>query len=220
MNDIQRVRGWFADGALLHPLKDRPGLVDFSRALYSLIGVPGLDAAGSVRELAAEIGEARHYVLVLIDGLGMNMLERCPDAGLLKKHYRLELRSVFPSTTAAALASLATADYPSRHALTGWFVRLPDYGLTATVLPFVERFSEKPLADFGVAPSGVFRLDSLLPRAAHSPCTITLREIADSVCTRYLSGGTSALGCEGPGEAFALALELSLIHISEPTRPY
>ncbi len=71
------------------------------------------------------IGEPRHLVLLLVDGLGLRMLEQRPADSVLRRLLAMELRTVFPSTTASAITSLATGEWPAQHAVVGWWTHLP-----------------------------------------------------------------------------------------------
>ena len=88
-------------------------------------------------ELAAEIGRGpagggagyrrRHIVLILCDGMGNSILNRhlAEEEGSFFRgnNQPSRLRAVFPSTTTAALTSLATASWPGRHGMPGWNLR-------------------------------------------------------------------------------------------------
>ena len=45
----------------------------------------------------------------------MDLVERLAEDSFLRSHLVMELQAVFPSTTAAALTSLANGLWPSRH---------------------------------------------------------------------------------------------------------
>lgn len=76
------------------------------------------------------LGSPSRIVVFLIDGLGLSNIEsargyarflsNCPSLG--------ELKTVFPSTTAAALASLATGVSPTEHGILGYRVWSPERG--------------------------------------------------------------------------------------------
>jgi hypothetical protein len=88
----------------------------------------------------------RHVVLLLVDGLGLHLLQRHRPGGALASHVRATLTSVFPSTTATAITTLLTGLPPAAHALTGWHVWLEEIGAIGAVLPGHVRASEEPLA--------------------------------------------------------------------------
>ena len=129
----------FESGALVRPRHDRPNLVDLARAVARLSGGCDLDLSPSAAEVAAKIGESDHLVLVMADGVGMNLVESMPRSSFLPKRLQDELLTVFPSTTSVALTSLTTGEWPVRHAITGWWTHLPDLGSSATILQYTAR---------------------------------------------------------------------------------
>lgn len=78
------------------------------------------------------LGDVDHVVFVLLDALGMHLVNQLPNDNILKKHLVtpmtgiydrcsfLILEAVSPSTTACALTSIATAEFPGEHAIFGW----------------------------------------------------------------------------------------------------
>jgi hypothetical protein len=135
----------FEDHILIRPSDETPNLVHLVRAIATLNGVSEMGHAPIVQRLIELIGPCDHLVFVLCDGLGMNLIERLAAQSFLASHMRQTLSATCPSTTACALTSVATADYPARHGVTGWFTELPEFGLTAMMLPFAERFTKSPL---------------------------------------------------------------------------
>lgn len=72
--------------------------------------------------------EARYYVVLLVDGLGWELLRRYADrtpyfAGLLENGR--PLTTGIPSTTATSLTSLGTGLEPGRHGIVGYTCRVP-----------------------------------------------------------------------------------------------
>ena len=191
MADLDRVLGWFEAGTLLRPDPLRPSTISLSHALASVGGVDiHLDTqAHRVREA---IGEAQHIVLFLADGLGMNLIEELSDDAFLCRNLAFEMRSVFPSSTAPALTSLASGLWPAEHGLLGWFVYLPEQGVQAVALPFRERFTSISLEELGISGQDVFPWLSLMPGFKREARLMMPRNIADSLYTRSISGRTPA----------------------------
>ena len=195
IDDLERVLTWFADGTLVRPRgHGAADLVDLMRALRALCqGRQAKDA--NARRLAGLIGEADHLVFVLVDGLGSDLLrDLARGRGFFAKHVVAELQAIYPSTTAASLTSIATGEHPSSHAVLGWHTRLPDLGLTAEILPFVERFSKRPLDEYGAQPKAIFAVPSLLPHLDRDAVAVTRSYIVDSTYSRYWSGGIPNIG--------------------------
>jgi hypothetical protein len=128
-------------------------------------------------------------------------------AGFLMQNTHQELEAVFPSTTAVALTSLGTGVYPAEHSILGWWTWLEKFNLIAEVLPFVERFTKKPLPDFGVRSEDIFIAPSLLPRFGHKPLVVTRSFICNSVYSRYWSGGADSAGYERISEGVDIVLQ-------------
>jgi hypothetical protein len=214
MSDADRVRGWFTSGALLPPDPALANTVDLARALAALAGAPAGPSPGA-DEIGRRIGSAEHVAFVLVDGLGLNLVEALPAGSFLHAQLALELRAVFPATTAAALTSLATGQWPARHAVPAWWTYLPEHGLTATILPFVERFSERPLAELGVSPAEAFPEPVLMSSHTRDTRSLLPRAIAGSAYTRYTSGGTPVAGYDG----LTAAVDAVIARVAGATAP-
>ena len=136
MSGIAYLVEAFAEGNLLRPRPEVRNLVDLSRAVAHLCGVNNLELSENARGIAESIGDADHIALVLVDGMGMNVLESLPADSFLRRRLWEQMQTVFPSTTAVALTSLATGEWPQDHAVTGWWTHLPALGSAATILNY------------------------------------------------------------------------------------
>lgn len=136
--------------ALAAPLGTRGALADVLAGICSALGadielvdtvndeatcpttslVTNVQATQAAKRLGLDqLGDAQApIVMVLVDGLGWQMLREC--AGHTPNLRRLladsdYLHTCAPSTTAAALTTLATGVYPGAHAMVGYAVRDP-----------------------------------------------------------------------------------------------
>jgi hypothetical protein len=146
-----RLGDLFAEGVLVRPTDSRMNLVHIVRAIATATGAGDYTSSPRIVELLSLIGEAQHLIFILIDGLGMNNVRNLPDESFIQTHLRAQITAGCPSTTACALTSIATAEYANCHGVTGWFTYLPEYELTATMLPFYERFTHLPLSHSAAA---------------------------------------------------------------------
>lgn len=195
MNDLARVQEWFRRGLLLPPAPAAsagapPSSVDLALALAGWAGAqtpPPTDASRAIRARLRDPSGAdpQQLIFVLIDGLGCNLLAGLPLDAWLRRAPITELRAVFPSTTAAAITSLASGAWPAQHGAPGWFTYLPQHDLTATILPFVERFQGAPLQTLGVQPASVFPATPLARSMRATFCPLHPASIAGSVYTRH-----------------------------------
>ena len=147
------------------------------------------------------LSPARSAVVVLVDGLGLHNLKNAQaHARFLASNLDASavLSTVFPSTTAAALASLTTGVTPGQHGMTGYKTRDPlsgevlnlltglgaledlDSWLTSTSLYEVARQNE-------IAPSVVAH-----PRFAATPLTQLIHAGATQLSAKGLDDRVSA----------------------------
>ena len=80
----------------------------------------------------------RLRILLLIDGFGMNLFEKEGHNLWLNEYFFEENRSVYPSTTAVALSSLASLRDPGELGVTGWTTWLPNRKSLIQVLTLEE----------------------------------------------------------------------------------
>lgn len=201
-------------GALLHPLEGRANSVDLFRAMAYLGGAP-VDESDASRELAEVIGHHDHYLFVLVDGLGLCLADRFPPKGFLESCERHELRSVFPSTTAVALTSLATGAWPAEHGLTGWFTYFPEYRRVLAPLLFRERGTNLAGPDLGLAVEDMVAVRPLLGSFFRSAKSVLPREITTGEYARWSRGGTPIAAYR----SFAHARRLATRAIRRSTGP-
>lgn len=169
--------------ALLPHREPLPAAPDYGRSTIAevftssaaALGLPGFSNA-------LGLPSARKVCVVLVDGLGAGLLrKRSGHAPFLRQFLdsSRKLGSVFPSTTAAALASLGTGLAPGQHGLVGYDVLDPQQGKVVNMLggwdaavqpgrwqPHPTVF-ERVAADVPVTSVGLSRFDgSGLTRAA------------------------------------------------------
>lgn len=209
----------FGTGELLRPDPAVPNLVDAARAVAAGAGASGLELSPFAGDLAASLAEREHIVLVLADGLGLELLEREDGARTLRGHLRGELRTVFPSSSAVALTSLATGAWPARHAVTGWWTYIEEIGRPATILQYRRRSDNHSLAALGVPPEAAFPVPGLAPRITRQRHFLMPQQIADSVYSRYWTGGPAATGYRSLAGTAGMVAEIAR-DAGEPTFVY
>ena len=206
---------FFEKGTLVRPAPHEPSLVHLVRAMASLCGVKDLNQSPATANLMDTIGEADHLVFVLLDGLGMNLVQRLSPGSFFRMHMKRQILAGFPSTTASALTSVATADWPSRHGATGWFTHLPEFETTCVLLPFLNRFTHQPLDQRGIRIEDVLPIAAFYPRMKHRSLTILPHKISHTVYATWSRGGTEAWGYHSISES----VEMTIRHVREATEP-
>ncbi|MBB1075804.1 alkaline phosphatase family protein [Rhodoferax sp. 4810] len=129
---------------------------------------------------ANQLNNTHHLVLLVIDGLGYDWLQRHSPAGILNRHCIGSLTSVFPTTTAAAITTFLTGVAPQQHAITGWFTWLRELGCIMRVLPGQPRYGGVDYQRAGVDLSKLFHQPPVFNRLPCATAVISPREIAYS----------------------------------------
>jgi len=147
------------------------------------------------RELPpGELAGARHVVLLVVDGLGLEALRAARAGATFRRHLRGGLTSVFPSTTASAVTAFMTGLAPQQHALPGWFTWLRELGTVAAILPFRARLGGPAFGELGVDPRRIFDQAPLVERIGTEAHLVMPRDIVDSDFTRAYAGSAVRRG--------------------------
>jgi predicted AlkP superfamily pyrophosphatase or phosphodiesterase len=152
--DVDLVNSWFRDGSLIHPYTSGKTIIDVAR-----------EAAETPAETET------HVALVLLDGFGLNLLDRVLTSSdsFLRRHFRHAVNSVFPATTAAALASIGSGTPPGEHGILGWTLRDVTSRVIFNPLPWINETTKAPLGPEDADPSRVFGFSSVLGASRLQP---------------------------------------------------
>ena len=151
---------------------------------------------------ASTLVQARHIVLLVIDGLGQRLLESHPASPNLQRHTIATLSSVFPSTTASAITTFMTGLAPAQHALTGWHMHFAPIERTLAILPLTPR-GGPPLATPEALLPRLCAYPSLFEQLARESWALTPRSIAGSPFNAWHTRGATSLAHATPRELFA-----------------
>lgn len=149
---------------------------------------------------ATELADARNVVLLIIDGLGDNYLQRRGAGGALWQRRRAAITSVFPSTTASAITTSYTGCTPLEHGLTGWFTYFGEAGCVGAPLPFTSRGDALPLQRRGFTPAQAFPAAGIFASLGVKSVVITYKDIVDSAYNLQHCRGAERLAYENVAE--------------------
>lgn len=165
---------------LVRPAYGSASLVDLLPSIGAHLGVPGCD------EDVLGLPAAERYVVVLIDGLGWNLLRRAvrdvPYLASLLGDARA-LTSGVPSTTVTSLASLGTGRVPGQHGLVGYTSRVPGTGEVLNALTW----------DSTVSPHSYQPRPTVFERAAAAGVAVS-----SVALQRFAGTGLTLAGLRGP----------------------
>ena len=215
---IDRLRTWISEGTLLK--SEGRTSISLNRAVASLCGAePPGPSDDAMAPLAEEIGGYDHYLYVLVDGLGMNQKPNFPPGGFFDTYFHSPLRSVFPSTTAAALTSLFSGLWPAQHGIVGWFTHLPDRGHTIIPLRALERFTERSIEQLSIELQEVIQGTSLFPAYKRACTTYTFRKFKSGQYAEWAHDGNHVEGYRSLKNAVK-RIKRNLSSPSEPSFSY
>jgi hypothetical protein len=165
------------------------GILNLMSSLVSAQGgaATGYSACSLLED--SQLNQARQVLLLVVDGLGWNYLNREGAGGYLHSLCIGPLSSVVPPTTAAAIPVFFTAAPPARHGFTGWFTWLRELGCVSAVLPYVTRYGHLPLGEGKAGPLELSQCDPVTKRLPVECHVVSPRNIAHSVFNRGFSGG-------------------------------
>lgn len=188
------------------PDYDGGSLVNLMASLGNGLGAPRSPYAPLAGFPAERLAAARRVVLLVIDGLGEELLRHLgPDSALAACHAGT-MTSVYPPTTATAVTTLLSGRAPQQHGLTGWFVHLRRLGTVAAVLPFVSRFDNRPLERPGLSIGEVLDPGSFFAGLPLPSLLLQPARIADSAFSRLAAGPAAREGFDSLA-AFAARLQ-------------
>ena len=180
-------------------------IVNLMRSLGDGLGAPANGYSPLSALAAARVRAARRVVLVVIDGLGAELLAQLGPGSALAALSAGRMTSVYPPTTASAITTFMTGRAPQQHGLTGWFMHFREVGAVLAILPFVPRCASVPLAAAGVPLAALIDSPSFSSTLPVPSASLLPREIADSPFSQLLGAGSARLPYSGVDE-FGTAL--------------
>lgn len=192
---------------MIKPDYDGGSLLNLMTTLGMALGLPAPGYAPLAPRYGldpAMLARSRQIVLLVVDGLGDEILAAHSPTGPLARHRTGGLTSVFPSTTASAIPTVLTGLPPSGHGLTGWHMWFEELDQILAVPPMTPRGA--PPAGWQPAtttlPPRLFDHRPLSQRLAGRAWTVAPQDIVESPFNRYHSEGARRLGYRGTADFF------------------
>lgn len=171
-------------------------MASLARGLGLELPYPPLgDRAAQAALATGDAGAVRQVVLLVIDGLGDELLARVGAGSVLARHRIAQLTSVFPSTTASAIPTFLTGLAPQQHGLTGWHMWFAEIDRVLAVLPLTPhdaRVAGPPLAplDTAALPGRLFSHVPLARRLPTRCFSVSPHKIVGSPFNRFHAQGS------------------------------
>ena len=88
----------------------------------------------------------KNVVIVLLDGMGENVLRKASPNGIFSKNRIDTITSVYPCTTTAALTTYYTGKAPIETGWLAWSQYFKEYGRAVDMFPYVDSYTGEPLS--------------------------------------------------------------------------
>ena len=176
---------------LILPDYSNLNIVDLVSTLYSRYGVD-IKKNENIKKLDKIIPNKNHTVLILIDGMGSNLVSLLDDNSLIKNNKIDDMLTVSPSSTACVLTSLATAKYPSEHGIIGWYNYNRKFDITYLPLLFIDRKNNKSLSEYNIKSSDIFIKESKLNNLKVKTTVLYHENICNSTYSNYVANNRTA----------------------------
>ena len=144
--------------------------------------------------------ESTNVVLLVIDGMGYEYLEKNGTNSILTEHLHAKMTSVFPSTTATGITTFLTGLAPQQHAVTGWFMLIKELGLVARILPFSPRYGGSSIGKIGIDPTSVLDLEPIAMQLKAESHYLMPDYLTGSDYSAATSRGAKTHGCKSTDE--------------------
>lgn len=98
----------------------------------------------------ALLKKPKHLVLLILDGMGNEYINQYLTDGILRKHRKEVIRSVFPCTTTAAIKSYESGLTPYEHGWLGWTLYFPKQNRYMNMLPYLDETTKEVVEDLSM----------------------------------------------------------------------
>ena len=180
MSDFEKI---FNKESFVIPNYDKPDIVDLVRLIYNYSGM-NFKETKCMQEIKKYVSNKKHLVLILVDGMGVDLLDNMTNKGLFYNNKKMDIQTVFPTATGCVLTSIATAKYPSSTGIFGWFGYNRKLDLNYYTLLTKERKSKE---DLKINLKKIFKRSSIFNELKRKTTVLQPNHLLDSKYTNYIA---------------------------------
>ena len=194
MSDFEKI---FTKESFVIPNYDKPDIVDLVRLIYNYSGM-NFNETKCMQELEKYVLNKKHIVLILVDGMGSDLLDNMTNKGLFYNNKKMDIQTVFPTATGCVLTSIATSKYPSSTGIFGWFGYNRKLDLNYYTLLTKERKSKE---DLNINLKKIFKRPSIFNELKRKTTVLQPNHLIDSKYTNYCAASNIRKGYSDYDEA-------------------
>ena len=187
MNDFENI---IKNEKFLIPNYNNPNIVDLLKLIYNYCGM-NYKETKSMHKMKKYVLDKKHIVVILVDGMGVDLLNKIPNKGLFYKNKVMDIQTVFPTSTGCVLTSVATGKYPSSTGIFGWFGYNRELDLNYYTLLTKERKSNNEL---NIDLKKIFKYPSVFNSLKRNTIIIQPNHLLNTQCTNYYANDSIKRG--------------------------
>lgn len=196
--------------------KNETTIVDLVRTLYNYCGYP-TEQTEIIKKI---VDNNKHLVFVLVDGMGSNLIDSLPDTYSLKQLKVMDLVTVNPSSTGAVLTTIATAEYPAKHGIIGWYGYNRKHNIAYYPVLFADRENGKDLSEKNITETEIYKYKSVMNKLLRETYALFPEHMKNSHFSKFVySNDNNRLGYKTIKEAFNIVAN-QILNNNEPTFSY
>ena len=155
--------------------------LDVVQLLYNYCGCSFTENS-KILNLKKIIPNKKHIVLILVDGMGVNLLRHLPKNHLFNIYKKKDIKALFPTATGCVLTSLTTAKFPCETGIFGWFGYHRETNLNYYTLLGKERKTKNDLESI----KDLFIHDSIMNKLKRKTLVLQPDDIVNSKFSNYI----------------------------------
>lgn len=183
---------------LFYPNYNNRNIVDIARVIYNYCG-KNFMLNHNMRELKKYIKNDQNIILILVDGLGYNIIKRLSNNSILKRNCKGKAVTIFPSATGCVLNSLITAEYPSKTGLFGWYSYNREKEKSYYTLLLKNRITNE---DVELTDDEIFKKECCFNKMKRNVNVIYPLNLLETRYSKYVFGNNKSYGYSSYSEAF------------------
>ncbi len=177
-NSLEKV---LKNEELIIPNYNKENIIDLVRLIYNYCGM-NYKETSSMNLLKQHVLNKKHIVLILVDGMGSDLLNKMPKKGLFYNNKKKDIQTVFPTATGCVLTSISTAKYPSSTGIFGWYGYNRNLDLNFYTLLTRERKSNEEL---NINLGSIFKHKSVYSKFKRKTSVFQPSHLVNSQYTRF-----------------------------------